>query len=91
MGRLTDDDQELLRLVAWEQLGREEIAVVLGVSRATVRMRLHRARHRLTMAMEAVTVELEAEDAAAGVRRVPSSGHVRSGWASARPGVEEGS
>lgn len=47
MHRLDEDDQEVLRLTAWEQLARDEIALVLGVSRGAVRMRLHRARRRL--------------------------------------------
>ncbi|NKY12083.1 RNA polymerase sigma factor [Cellulomonas hominis] len=47
MRRLDEDDREVLRLTAWEQLARDEIALVLGVSRGAVRMRLHRARRRL--------------------------------------------
>jgi RNA polymerase sigma-70 factor (ECF subfamily) len=89
--RLADDDQELLQLVAWEQLARDEIAVVLGISRAAVRVRLHRARQRLTKAMRAVTAEIDAESEAAGVRRAAPVGHVSSGWVSARPGLKEGS
>jgi RNA polymerase sigma-70 factor (ECF subfamily) len=50
--RLPDADQEVLRLVAWEELARDEIALVLGVSRATVRVRLHRARRRLREQMD---------------------------------------
>lgn len=49
---LDEDDQEVLRLTAWEQLARDEIALVLGVSRGAVRMRLHRARRRLAAALE---------------------------------------
>ncbi|OLT23382.1 hypothetical protein BJF79_14710 [Actinomadura sp. CNU-125] len=45
---LSESDRELLRLVAWEGLGRSEIAAVLGCSAATVRVRLHRARKRLS-------------------------------------------
>lgn len=47
MRRLDEDDREVLRLTAWEQLARDEIALALGVSRGAVRMRLHRARRRL--------------------------------------------
>jgi RNA polymerase sigma factor (sigma-70 family) len=47
MARLRKDDQEVLRLVAWEELARDEIATVLGISRTAVRVRLHRARRRL--------------------------------------------
>ena len=44
--RLRPDDQELLRLVAWEELSHSEIAVVLGVTPNAVAIRLHRARAR---------------------------------------------
>jgi RNA polymerase sigma-70 factor (ECF subfamily) len=46
--RLHADDRELLALVAWEELDPGEIATVLGCSRNAVRIRLHRARRRLT-------------------------------------------
>lgn len=44
---LEEADRELITLVAWEGLDRDQIATMLGCSRATVRVRLHRARHRL--------------------------------------------
>ena len=47
LARLGDDDAELLRLWAWEQLGPAEIAAVLGVTPNAVSVRLHRARARL--------------------------------------------
>ena len=50
--RLRPDDQELLRLVAWEGLDHAQIAVVLGVSVNAVAIRLHRARARFTQALE---------------------------------------
>ncbi len=46
LGRLRGDDQELLRLVAWEGLRHAEIATVLGITPNAVAIRLHRARHR---------------------------------------------
>src|SRR5579884_2380283 len=48
---LNDSDRELLSLVAWEGLTREQLAVALGTSRAVVRLRLHRARKRLRDAL----------------------------------------
>jgi RNA polymerase sigma factor (sigma-70 family) len=45
--RLTDDDRELLALVAWEGLDSSAIAKLLCCSRNAVRIRLHRARRRL--------------------------------------------
>ncbi len=93
MDRLPPDDRELLRLVAWEELARDEIALVLGVPRATVRVRLHRARRRL-IAQLAALEDPDPPPAAAPAREAPvqrtaGPGHVSSGWASARPGPEE--
>jgi RNA polymerase sigma factor (sigma-70 family) len=45
--RLSEDDREVLALVAWEELDAEEVATVLGCSRNAARIRLHRARRRL--------------------------------------------
>ena len=44
--RLGVADQELLRLVAWEELSHAEIAVVLAISPNAVAIRLHRARRK---------------------------------------------
>jgi RNA polymerase sigma factor (sigma-70 family) len=55
---LSDSDRELLSLVAWEGLTRDEIAVALGTSRAVVRLRLHRARRRLRDALPAPQIRL---------------------------------
>ncbi|RBQ15733.1 RNA polymerase subunit sigma-24 [Spongiactinospora rosea] len=54
---LSDDDRELLALIAWEGLGREEIATALGLSRNAVRIRLHRARRRFSRALAEAGVE----------------------------------
>lgn len=69
LASLRPDDQEILRLLAWEGLTHEEIAVALGISRGSVRVRLHRARSRLGAALER-----QAEDI--GVQRHTGSGHV---------------
>ena len=53
LGRLCEDDAEILRLWAWEQLEPVEIASVLGVSAAATRVRLHRARRRLEAMLRA--------------------------------------
>ena len=44
---LAESDQEVLRLVHWDQLSREEVAVVLGVSVNAANVRYHRAKTRL--------------------------------------------
>jgi RNA polymerase sigma-70 factor (ECF subfamily) len=53
---LSAPDRELLSLVAWEGLTREELAAALGTSRAAVRLRLHRARKRLRAALPATQI-----------------------------------
>ena len=50
--RLSATDQEVLALAAWEGLRPREAAVVLGVSPAWYRVRLHRARRRLMRELE---------------------------------------
>jgi RNA polymerase sigma-70 factor (ECF subfamily) len=47
LAALRQDDAELLRLWAWEQLAPAEIAEVLGTTVNAVNIRLHRARERL--------------------------------------------
>lgn len=52
MAMLSPDDRELLRLLAWEELDRDQIAAALGISKGTARVRIHRARQRLEKALE---------------------------------------
>jgi RNA polymerase sigma-70 factor (ECF subfamily) len=47
MAMLRDDDAELLRLWAWEQLTPNEIAEVLDITANAASIRLHRAREKL--------------------------------------------
>jgi RNA polymerase sigma-70 factor (ECF subfamily) len=44
---LSEDDREVLRLVAWEQLPLRDAASTLGCSYVACRVRFHRARRRL--------------------------------------------
>ncbi len=48
---LADADQEILRLIGWEELTVREAAQVLGCTRGSAAVRLHRARRRLVAAM----------------------------------------
>jgi RNA polymerase sigma-70 factor (ECF subfamily) len=50
--RLSATDQEVLALAAWEELRPREAAIVLGVSPAWYRVRLHRAKRRLLRELE---------------------------------------
>ncbi len=45
---LSESDQEILRLSAWEGLESSDLATVLGCSRGAAKVRLSRARHRLS-------------------------------------------
>lgn len=47
LAALSDDDQEILRLIAWDDLTPAQASQVIGCSSATFRVRLHRARQRL--------------------------------------------
>jgi RNA polymerase sigma-70 factor, ECF subfamily len=55
--RLSATDQEVLALAAWEGLRPSEAAVVLGVSPARYRLRLHRAKRRLLCELERLETE----------------------------------
>jgi RNA polymerase sigma-70 factor (ECF subfamily) len=52
MGALREADREIIRLVAWEELSHREIATVLGCTENAVAIRLHRARSRLSKALD---------------------------------------
>lgn len=52
LGRLGDDDRELLILIAWDGLTPTQAAAVLGCSPVAARTRLHRARRRLAALLD---------------------------------------
>ena len=51
LAQLSDQDRELLTLLAWHGLSAAEAAKVIGCSRATLFVRLHRARKRYEQAI----------------------------------------
>jgi RNA polymerase sigma-70 factor (ECF subfamily) len=55
-------DQEVLLLVAWDGLERDQAARVLGITSAQFAVRLHRARRRLQRALEAAPSSLPTSD-----------------------------
>jgi RNA polymerase sigma factor (sigma-70 family) len=57
LAKLTPADQEVLRLVGWEELDVAEAAVAMGCSSSTMAVRLHRARRRLERALRAAENE----------------------------------
>ena len=63
LGRMKEEDREILLLAGWEQLEPAEIALALGISAVAARSRLHRARRRFraelgTAAMDGMRAEL---------------------------------
>jgi RNA polymerase sigma-70 factor (ECF subfamily) len=69
---LSDDDREMLMLVGWEGLDSADLARCLGCSPTAARIRLHRARARLTEEMQ--RLGLAAKQAAAP-RHLPTGQH----------------
>jgi RNA polymerase sigma-70 factor, ECF subfamily len=53
LGSLSERDQELLLLVAWDGLDRAQAASMLGIGTTAFSVRLHRARRRLERALAA--------------------------------------
>ena len=47
LARLPEKDQEILRLIEWEGLSREQVAEMYFVSRAAIDQRISRAYRRL--------------------------------------------
>ena len=52
LGALSQADQEVLMLAAWEELSHAEIGQVLGISANASAIRVHRARKRLAARLE---------------------------------------
>lgn len=52
LASLSPEDQEAVLLVAWEDLTPTQAAKTMGISAATFRVRLHRARRRMRTALE---------------------------------------
>ena len=54
LASLPERDRELLMLAAWEGLSSSQLAIALGCSIATARVRLHRARARLLSELDSL-------------------------------------
>lgn len=59
MSQLSPQDQELLRLTVWEDLDIGSAAKVVGCSRGTAYVRLHRARRRLSVLLSTADTDLD--------------------------------
>lgn len=66
--RLPESQRELLALAAWEGLDCGEIAFVLGCSRNAVRIRLHRAKKKLSAELSEHSPRITAPDPRKGNR-----------------------
>ncbi|GAA2109557.1 RNA polymerase sigma factor [Actinomadura alba] len=69
---LSEDDRELLTLVAWHGLSPREAAKVVGCSTATYFVRLHRARKRLERALSGAAPAARVHHSAAHVSALTS-------------------
>lgn len=68
LARLSKTDAEVLRLWAWEELGPQEIAIIIGASVNAATIRLHRAKKKLRQQMEAVCPPVLAAPLEGGAR-----------------------
>jgi RNA polymerase sigma-70 factor (ECF subfamily) len=73
LARLTEFQQEVLLLIAWDGLSQREAAAVLGCSRGAVALRLHRARKRLARALLEIAGEEQAALTAAATAPCPTN------------------
>jgi len=71
LASLNERDRELLLLMAWEGLEPQQAAKVLGVRPNTLAVRFHRARRRLSNALEALEAEEGSERASLAYVEVP--------------------
>lgn len=56
LNRIPADDRELLCLEAWDGLTRQQLAAAVGCSATTLRVRIHRARTRLSHELASIRV-----------------------------------
>lgn len=66
LATLSAEDQEVLRLAAWEDLSPAQIGQVLGCSSGAAAVRCHRARQRLRAALARLGVNGEMEESRHG-------------------------
>lgn len=74
VGELPDGAREVYVLADIEDLPRDEVAELLGVSRDAVRVRLHRARTTLRQALEDYFAERSMLTSPRGDRAIPNRG-----------------
>jgi RNA polymerase sigma-70 factor (ECF subfamily) len=75
LAQLSDDDQEILRLAAWDGLTTAQLARTFSCNEGTARVRLHRARQRLAACLENSGNDKRARDRSSA--NVPTEGTSR--------------
>jgi RNA polymerase sigma factor (sigma-70 family) len=80
LASLPPADQEILRLVAWEELRNHQIADVLGITANAVAIRLHRARARLAVAIGSQVAKAGVKDPARSRTSTDVTGTQGAGW-----------
>lgn len=77
LAQLPPADQEVLRLIAWEELSHKDAALVLGISPNAVAIRVHRARQRIKAVMKGSTSSRTSPGWKGNVSGMPSGDHNR--------------
>ena len=80
LGMLSEADQEALRLVAWEGLDLADAAKVMGCTRSTMTVRIHRARNRMARALgqvESIDIRPAARPAARPATKFESTEYTK--------------
>lgn len=76
LGRLSDGDQEILRLVHWDSLTRAEVAEVLRLSPNATNVRYHRAIQRLLDQMPPKQRRTGTEETCPALKSPPTKGEL---------------
>lgn len=70
LAALSDDDREILLLVAWDGLTPQQAAVAIGTTPGSARLRLHRARKRFATQFELGSVRTQKRASSDGQFRI---------------------
>lgn len=77
LGRLREEDREILLLVGWEDLKVADAAKVIGISAPGARSRLHRARRRLRRELGRANSNGDSESSTPALRATKTGLHPR--------------
>ena len=74
LGRLSDADQEILRLIHWDSLTRAEVSEVLRLTPNATNVRYHRALQRLQDQMPPKNLQIHSDDTHPTLNSIPIKG-----------------